>query len=1732
MNRIHRIIWNDARQAYVVTHEHAASNGKPASSVKRAASALAAFLIAQAAHAAPLPNQLPTGGQVVAGQAAISQSGAAMTVNQGSNRAVINWNTFSIGSGAQVNFVQPSASAVALNRVTGSDPSSIYGALHANGQVYLVNPNGVLFAKGAQVNVGGLVASTMSIANSDFMSGNNAFARNGSIGSVVNAGTIDAKYVALLGPQVKNQGVIVAHEVALAAGDAVTLDIAGNDLVDVQVSKSSVSTMVRNGGAIQADAGTVILTAQSASQLLGQVINSGDIEANGISSSGGTVKLLASSTIGSSGSISADAGKNGNGGTVSLIADLSNPESHTTVSGSISAQGGSAAGNGGSIETSGTHLTIADTANISTLAANGLTGSWLLDPNDFTIAASGGDITGTALSGDLANNSITIQTSSGTTTPTNLYGSASGSGNINVNDNVSWSANTTLTLTASNNVNVNSSITATGASAGIALNPNTGNGTETASGTGTFNLGNGASINLPNVSASSSTAFKLNGVSYTVINTLGTSTSSTGTDLQGINGNLSGNYVLGSNIDATGTSSWNGNAGFTPIGGTSGTAFTFSTPFTGIFDGLGHTISNLTINVASSSPPVGMFSGLSSSGGGGIIRNVGLVGGSVKGAGNFVGALVGSVGPGTSVLHSYSTGSVTGSSYVGGLVGQNLGTISGSSATGSVTGSGYSGGLVGINQGSITDSYATGNVTVGAGVEAGGLVGHNYGGTISNAYATGSVTAGSYAGGLVGANDSVTFPAPVAASITNSFSTGKVTATSGAGGFAGENSATISGSFWDNQTSGQSTIGVGSGTTTGATGETTTSMQTASTFTSAGWSTTVWSFAANSYPSLPGAVVPAAAPSIDYITIALANTYQTYGTSTQPTFGAYTLSSGTLLSGDTLSFSWGSAWSGTLHVSSGPYAYSTTNLVTPVITSTSGHTLSNYNISWVAPSASYDELTVSPRTITVTPNSGQSKVYNGQGGADPTLTYGNIAGQLVGSDKLNPTGSLGRASGSDVGKYAINLGTLTSNNTDYTLALAGTAVDFGITPKALTESGLTLAATSKVYDATTNAAVTGTAALLPAESVGAGTTSDNTPYTGDVSITGTPTGTYNSKDVATASSVSFGGMSLTGAHPNDYTLTMQSPAAANITQKFIGVSGVTSPSKVYDGTTTATISGSPTLLTPEAPGTTGPVLGIFGDLAPYKGDQVTLNGSVTGGTYDSMNASTGRTVTVNGLSLVGNQAGDYSFLPYIQGAINQAPLTVSGLSGTSRTYNGSTVDALSGTAVFSGLIGTETVTLSNQSTAGTLASANAGSEGVSASITLANGTGPNGGLASNYTLTQPTLAKVTISPAPLTVSGLTGTNRTYNGSTTDALSGTATLNGLQNGETLTLGNTTTGTLASANAGSEPVTTNVTVANGTGLASNYTLSQPTLANVTISRAPLTVSGLSGTNRTYNGSTTDALSGTATLNGLVNGETLTLGNTGTGTLASANAGSEAVTTNVTIANGTGLASNYALTQPTLANVTIGQATLTITAADTTWSQGTSWPPAWSVTAKGFVGTDSFASLNITNSAFTYATNATSTPPPPGTYTVSVSGPNDSGSGNYMMVYAPGSLSVTYELNSVNFLAAVLNSVAVNQNSGLSIWFTQVIDPATDTFGFRGAEVMALATYFRKGTHLESETSGAATTLYDNMAAGGIGFSPQSAEEMFNGLLGEFCPNCTPLSNAQLSSYTFAYALFGGQ
>lgn len=430
MNHIHKTIWNASSNAFVAVAESASGQGKQKSCSVAANGAHPSFAVKLLSVCLMLgfggaALALPTDGVVAAGSATISSTGSATTIHQSSANAVINWQSFGIGAGQTVQFVQPGSSSVALNRVLGADASSILGNLSANGKVFLLNPNGVLFGASSQVNVGGLVATTMSLSDAKFMTGDYSFTNAGN-GSVVNQGTINAAdggYVALMGKTVINQGVITARlgSVALVGGQAATLDLAGDGMLRVSVTQGAVNALVENGGMIRADGGKVLMTTQAAGSLLHTAVNNtGVIQAQTIGTRNGTILLLGDMQTGTM-----DVG-----GTL----DVSAPNG----------------GDGGFIETSAAKVRVH--AGTRTAAAPlGRTGTWLIDPQNFIIGP-GGNYDNLQLGFDLANININIVTAAGP-----------GEGDIFVNGTVTWNAAaapTTLTLNADRDVNINSTITA------------------------------------------------------------------------------------------------------------------------------------------------------------------------------------------------------------------------------------------------------------------------------------------------------------------------------------------------------------------------------------------------------------------------------------------------------------------------------------------------------------------------------------------------------------------------------------------------------------------------------------------------------------------------------------------------------------------------------------------------------------------------------------------------------------------------------------------------------------------------------------------------------------------------------------------------------------------------------------------------------------------------------------------------------------------------------------------------------------------------------------------------------------------------------------------------------------------------------------------------------------------------------------------------------------------------
>ena len=442
LNHAYRLVWNDVRQAFVAVAESVRGRGKGSGSKK---SRLSRSLLASAVMltgAVTAHAQLPTGGEIVGGTGSIATSGNSLTVTQTSDRMAANWQSFSIGQGHTVNFVQPSSSSVALNRVLGSDVSVIQGAINANGQIFLVNPNGVLFSPTAQVNVGGIVASTLNISTQDFMAGNYRF-QGTSSNAIINQGNITAHgngqgggSIALIAARIENTGNLSAHvgHVLMGAGSRVTLDLGGP--VKIEVDKGALNALIEQGGAIRADGGLVYLTAKAAGDLVTTVINhTGITEAQTLAT--------------------------GESGQIYLMGGMDHER--ILVGGTLdaSAQNG---GNGGFIETSAAVVQIDSQVNVTTLSSFGDTGTWLIDPTDFTISAGAAAQTDSGIGADtlsaaLNSNNVTIQT----------VAAGGGNGDIFVNAEVTKTSGsaTTLTLAAHRNINVTRLISGSG---GHALN--------------------------------------------------------------------------------------------------------------------------------------------------------------------------------------------------------------------------------------------------------------------------------------------------------------------------------------------------------------------------------------------------------------------------------------------------------------------------------------------------------------------------------------------------------------------------------------------------------------------------------------------------------------------------------------------------------------------------------------------------------------------------------------------------------------------------------------------------------------------------------------------------------------------------------------------------------------------------------------------------------------------------------------------------------------------------------------------------------------------------------------------------------------------------------------------------------------------------------------------------------------------------------------------------------------
>lgn len=259
---------------------------------------LCASVAALSLVAASAAQAAPEGGAVSRGSASISQNGKKTDIHQSSSKVILDWRSFDIGADEHTEFHQPSRSAIALNRINDTKASQINGKLTANGNIMLINPNGVVFGKGAQVDVGSLTATTANIDNDDFMAGKMDFKHAGNADAyIVNQGKISVKEAGLVNfvaPKVVNDGVIVAKlgKVQLAATDTFTLDMAGDGLIQVAVDETETQKIASNKGAILAEGGYVAVTAGKARNLVDSLVeNTGVIAAASMTKKGGKVIL-------------------------------------------------------------------------------------------------------------------------------------------------------------------------------------------------------------------------------------------------------------------------------------------------------------------------------------------------------------------------------------------------------------------------------------------------------------------------------------------------------------------------------------------------------------------------------------------------------------------------------------------------------------------------------------------------------------------------------------------------------------------------------------------------------------------------------------------------------------------------------------------------------------------------------------------------------------------------------------------------------------------------------------------------------------------------------------------------------------------------------------------------------------------------------------------------------------------------------------------------------------------------------------------------------------------------------------------------------------------------------------------------------------------------------------------------------------------------------------------------
>lgn len=744
MNKVYRVIWNATLQAFQVVSELAKGRGKTKSKRASKIAFKLSFLSASVSLAA-LSHAAPMVGGVTAGQAEIHSQGDLTTITQSSQNAAINWQSFSVAPQETVQFKQPNSDSITLNRVTGNEASDIQGQIKANGHIFISNPNGVLIGNNAQINVGGLVATTQKISDEDFMANRFNFTGEGK-GVVENRGHIQVPkggVVALVAPIVKNSGKITALQAntLLASAEHFSITLPSNNKFSYQITKGTLQGLVDNGGAILADGGYVVLTAKGLSAVKKSVINhSGTIQANTVSNKNGKIELLG---------------------------DLDN--SQLNVAGKLIAEAPNG-GDGGFIETSAAKVKIDDNVNVSTKSTKGSSGTWLIDPNDFVIGGKNADMTANTLSRQLDNGNVTVKSTNG---------KATGKGDIIINKQVDWNKNR-LTLSAQNDILINKTLNGTGtASLVMEYGLATSDGGESdfylqkyvplAERTAAINLPEGKNLLVRKGSAGEFTTFDVIHKMPEILE-------------DGTNAEFPSNHIaLGQDIDLSYTKTLN-NPKFAG----------WNTTNKMFFNGLGHTVFGLYIE-AQKMKNVGFFRSFY-----GYLNNIKVQGNiNALGYSSYIGGLIGSKSLGRSSLiinNSSFIGSIVSEqgSNVGGLFGFLAGPgaldpgyvgITNTYFKGKVVGGNSVGGLIGYGGGyngmSLTKSYAEADVYAKFS-NVGGIIGESSALSVSRSYFIGNVSGAKNVGGIVGI-----FVPYVHGYVGDSYVNGKISGNDNIGGLVG-----------------------------------------------------------------------------------------------------------------------------------------------------------------------------------------------------------------------------------------------------------------------------------------------------------------------------------------------------------------------------------------------------------------------------------------------------------------------------------------------------------------------------------------------------------------------------------------------------------------------------------------------------------------------------------------------------------------------------------------------------------------------------------------------------------------------------------------------------------------------------------------------------------------------------------------------------------------------------------